>query len=252
MGGHQDLPAPFPIFLVNTIAAIISFIDLVCLEDIENPLPPPFPPLVNVIATIVTVLQICTISTPLIQLLFPGIIFHRKVELGVWSKLQRTPREFWYLTAETPVTLDHIVQTVAPDVTKPQMYPRRPISNRRRSCILDVQNRVLLVITWLRIYPTYHSLASIFQISKSTVQEEIYHIVPILFLHFRRFLTWCNLRQWSAFLGQWRHYPNAVGIIDATIHRIRLPTGRLQAEFYRGDKKTHFMSTQMIVDADGM
>lgn len=150
----------------------------------ENPLPPPFPPLANVIATIVTVLQICTISTPLIQLLFPGIIFHRNVGLDVWSKLQRTPREFWYLTAETPVTLDHIVQRVVPDVTKPWMYPRRPISNRWRSCIVDVQNRVLLVIIWLRIYPTYHSLASIFQISKSTVQEEIYHIVPILFLHF--------------------------------------------------------------------
>ena len=130
MDGHQDLPPPFPVFLVNTNAAIISFIDLVCLEDIENPLPPPFPPLANVIATIVTVLQICTISTPLIQLLFPGIIFHRNVGLDVWSKLQRTPREFWYLTAETPVTLDHIVQTVAPDVTKPWMYPRRPISNR--------------------------------------------------------------------------------------------------------------------------
>ena len=93
------------------------FIDLVCLEDIENPLPPPFPSLANVIATIVTVLQICPISTPLIQLLFPGIIFHRNVGLDVWSKLQRTPREFWYLTAETLVTLDNIVQTVAPDVT---------------------------------------------------------------------------------------------------------------------------------------
>lgn len=99
MNGHQDLPPPFPVFLVHTTAAIISFIDLVCLEDIENPLPPPFPPLANVIATIVTVLQICTISTPLIQLLFPGIIFHRDVGLDVWSKFQRTTREFWYLTA---------------------------------------------------------------------------------------------------------------------------------------------------------
>lgn len=91
-----------------------------------------------------------------------------------------------------------------------------------------------------------------FDISKSTVQEEIFHIVPILYIHYRRYITWHNLRQWSTFLGQWEHYPNAVGIIDATIHRIRRPTGRLQEEVYRGDKKTHFIYTQIIVDADEM
>ena len=129
---------------------------------------------------------------------------------------------------------------------------RMPISGRRRGCIVDVKNRVLLAVIWLRNYPTYYSLASLFAISKSTVQEEIYHVVPILFLRFRNFITWHNIRQWSSFLGQWRSFPNAVGIVDATIHRIRRPSGRMQAEFYRGDKKTHFMSTQLIVDANGM
>mgnify|MGYP000739560742 CR=1 FL=1 len=138
MDGHQDLPPPFPVSFSQYYCSNHFFIDLVCLEDIKNPLPPPFPSLANVIATIVIVLQICPISTPLIQLLFPRIIFHRNVGLDVWSKLQRTPREFWYLTAETLVTLDNIVQTVAPDVTKLRMYPRRPISNRRRSCILEI------------------------------------------------------------------------------------------------------------------
>ena len=132
------------------------------------------------------------------------------------------------------------------------MLPRIPVSNRRRRCILDVRNRVLPVMIWLRIYPTDHTLASIFQISKSTVHEEIYHVVPILFLRFRRFVTWHNLRQWSTFIGQWKHYPNAVGSVDATIHRVRRPTGRLQAEICRGDKKTHCMSTQIIVDVDGV
>ena len=251
MNIHQDLP-PFPNFLVSTISTIISVLDIAILEVPDNLLPPPFPPLANLITTIVAALQICSISTPLIQLLFPRIIFHRNAGKDVWRELERSPRNFWYLTGETPYTLDSIVQRVAQDVTKPRMLPRIPASNRRRRCILDVQNRVLLVMIWLRIYPTYHTLASIFQISKSTVHEEIYHVVPILFLHIRRFITWHNLRQWSTFMGQWKHYPNSVGIIDATIHRIRRPTGRLQAEFYRGDKKTHFMSTQMIVDADGM
>lgn len=246
MDPHQILPPPIPIFLASAIAAIISFLDLALLEFPDDSLPPPFPPLVNVISTIITALKIGAIPIPLIQLLFPRLRFYRNVGIDVWSKFQQVPRRFWYLTAETPATLDSVVQRVAPDVTKPRMFPRIPISNRRRSCILDVRNRVLLVTIWLRIYPTYHTLASMFQISKSTVHEEIYHIVPILFLHFRRFLTWHNLRQWSTFVGQWKNYPNAVGCIDATIHRIRRPTGRLQTEFYRGDKKKHFISTQMI------
>jgi len=243
-------PPPFPNFLVASILAVFTFLKFEFLN--ENVLPPPFPQLQNVITIIVTVLQILTDRTPLILALFPGMMFHRNTGKDVWTFLQRDPRNFWYLTGETPSSMDSIVQTVADEVCKPRMIPRVPISARRRPCILDVRNRVLLVLIWLRIYPTYVTLASIFQIRKSTVHEEIYHVVPILFLHFRRFVTWHNLRQWSSFMGHWKHYRNAVGLIDATIHRIRRPSGKAQAEFYRGDKKTHFMSTQLIVDADGM
>ncbi|KAK3742391.1 hypothetical protein QZH41_012024, partial [Actinostola sp. cb2023] len=41
-------------------------------------------------------------------------------------------------------------------------------------------------------------------------------------------------------------------MIDGTIHRVRRPSGPTQADFYRGDKRCHFMSTQIVVDADGL
>ena len=41
-------------------------------------------------------------------------------------------------------------------------------------------------------------------------------------------------------------------MIDGTIHRIRRPSGPLQAEFYRADKPCHFMSSEVIVNADDM
>ena len=127
-----------------------------------------------------------------------------------------------------------------------------PGTNRRRRYILDVRNRVLLVFIWLRQYLKLHVLAYIFGISKSAVAEEIYHVVPILFTNYRRYIKWHSIRQWSQFLDTFPNFPNAVGMIDGTIHRIRRPSGPFQAEFYSGDKRCHFLSSQVIVDANGL
>lgn len=85
-----------------------------------------------------------------------------------------------------------------------------------------------------------------------TVAEEICHVVPILFINYRHYIKWHSIRQWHLFLDTFPSFPNAVGMIDGTIHRIRRPSRPLQAEFYRGDKRCHFMSSQVIVYADGL
>lgn len=82
----------------------------------------------------------------------------------------------------------------------------------------------------------------IFCISKGTVAEEIYHVVPILFTNYRRFIKWHAIRQWNQFLDTFPSFPNAVDLIDGTIHQIRRPSGALQAELYRGDKRCHFIA----------
>ena len=77
-------------------------------------------------------------------------------------------------------------------------------------------------------------------------------VVPILFTNYRRFIKWHSIRRWNQFLDTFPSFPNAVGMIDGTIHLIRRPSGPLQAEFYRGDKCCHFISSQIVVDADGL
>ena len=80
-----------------------------------------------------------------------------------------------------------------------------------------------------------------FQISKSTVADEIiYHLVPVLILNY---ITWHSLQKWRELLNTFYSFPNAVGMIDGTIHRINGPSNAEQAEFYRGDKRCHFMSS---------
>lgn len=148
--------------------------------------------------------------------------------------------------------LNAMAEKVYRDVTAPRHLPRTPRTEKRRRCILDVRNRVILVIIWLQQYLKLHVLAPMFQISKSTVAEEIYHIAPILFINYRHYITWHSLEKWGQLLNTFYSFPNAVGMIDGTIHRINRPLGPEQAEFYRGDKRCHFMSTQLVVDADGL
>lgn len=188
----------------------------------------------------------------LLRRLFPAFRGLRNQGWNVWSALERNPHIFWYCSGKTPQSLSVIVDRIELQVSAARQLPRPPTSGRRRRCLLDVRNRVLLVLFWLRQYPTLHVLAFLFGISKSTVAEEIYHIVPILFVNYQHYISWHSMRKWQGFLGTFPSFQNVVGVIDATIHPIRRPSGVLQAQFYRGDKKRHFMSTQMIIDGDGL
>ena len=141
------------------------------------------------------------------------------------------------MTGETSETLEFVVETIYQELTAPRHWPRMPRTNRRRHCILDMRNRVLLVFFWLRQYLKLHVLAYIFGISKSTVAEEIYHVAPILFTNYRRYIKWHSIRQWNQFWDTFPNFPNA----DGTIHRFRRPSGPFQAEFYRGDKGCYFL-----------
>ena len=59
---------------------------------------------------------------------------------------------------------------------------------------------------------------------------------------YRRFIKWHSIRQWNQFLDTFPSFPKAVGSIEGTIHQIGRPSGPLQAEFYRGGKRCHFIS----------
>lgn len=256
-------PPPAPAVLVYTPSLLISSVYLVShlLPVNQDVVPCIFPPPTFLIFNLNTfVLLLSALATfeesnrdiPLIRTLFPHFHGVRTRGRDVWQSLKLNPVIFWYMTGETPDTLEAVVEKIYGEVTAPRHWPRTPRTERRRHCILDVRNRVLLVFIWLRQYLKLHVLAYIFGISKSTAAEEIYHVVPILFINYRHYIKWHSIRQWEQFLDTFPSFPNAVGMIDGTIHRIRRPSGPLQAEFYRGDKRCHFMSSQVIVDADGL
>ena len=134
---------------------------------------------------------------PLIRTLFPHFRGMRTRGRDVWQSLKLNPVIFWYMMGETPDTLEAVVEKVYGEVTAPRHWPR---TDRRRRCILDVINRVLLVFIWLRQYLKLHVLAYVFGISKSTAAEEICHVVPILYMNYRHHIKWHSIRQWQQFL----------------------------------------------------
>lgn len=101
---------------------------------------------------------------------------------------------FCYVAGETAVTLSVMVNKIRVDVGAPRHLPHTPISNRKRRCLLDERNWVLIVMMWLHQYLKLHVLAYIFNISRSKVAGEIYHIVPIIFVNYRLYISWHNLK----------------------------------------------------------
>ena len=194
-GNMPDYPPPPPSFLVYTSLALFSLLFLVkeVLDKLNQAPPQLLPPptfltlSVNYLLLTLTILAHTDRSGTVINQLFPNFRGIRNRGRDVWQILEFNPIVFCYMTGETA---EAMVEKVYLDVTAPRHLPRTPRTDKRRRCILDARNRVLLAIIWLRQYLKLHVLAHMCQISKSTVAEEIiYHIVPVLILNFRHYIT---------------------------------------------------------------
>ena len=153
---------------------------------------------------------------------------------------------FWLNTGELPETLDQLVSDVTPELRRRNREGN--LRQRQRRGKLNLKNQVLLVMIWLRKYPYLDSLALLFDISIQTVSAIIYHVIPVLWRYFQSQVTWPTLAEWNAMRRAWPMFPNAVGCIDGTPHKIYRPEQEPQREFYSGHRHFHLMSTQIITD----
>ena len=101
---------------------------------------------------------------------------------------------------------------------------------------------------WLRSYPTYHFLSAMFNISISTVKDEIRLLIPLFYLKLRNFIVWPSVDEWKSMAYTWEKIPAAVGAIDGTSHEIYRPSDEDQAIYYSGHRQYHAIHTQVVVD----
>jgi hypothetical protein len=116
---------------------------------------------------------------------------------------------------------------------------------------LNTQLKLLLVIMWLRKYHTLESLTVWFGIGVSTAWDYIHTYVPRIAEYMQPEVHFPSAARLSELQGTIQEYPNAVGSVDMTIHRIQRPRDR-EYRFYRGDKHGHFMNHLYMVDFMGL
>ena len=102
------------------------------------------------------------------QRLFPELDIYFQWR-DVFGMFWHQEYDFFEITSETPHTFISLSNEI-----------RLPGSGR----VLSKENKLLLVFLWLRSYPSYHFLSTLFNISVSTVKELIKLAIPILDNHF--------------------------------------------------------------------
>ncbi len=116
-----------------------------------------------------------------------------------------------------------------------------------------LRNRLLLVLTWLRVYPSYRVLGLLFGLDKSNICRNIKIMVPLVQqvtdLAFPDLDTNLGEDDPEAILAL---FPELRAIVDATEQRIRRPKDtEVQKTYYSGKKRAHTLKTQVLVNQDG-
>jgi hypothetical protein len=122
---------------------------------------------------------------------------------------------------------------------KDMLYGNSPFHKK-----LSLPLQLLLVLFWLRNGCKLKVLTSIFFISKATSSRIIRWMLPRLLVGLRKSPARIELPQ------VWDGVCRIVGAIDCTSH-FRNRVHPFQSDYYRGDKRGHFLTAQIIVPLDG-
>ena len=194
--------------------------------------------------------------------------------------LRRHPRVFLAMTGLHVQEFDELVRDLRPAYevaetvrlsrTEARACPR----HRRKRAIgaghpfaLDGRDQVLLLVIWLRVYPTYAVLAYLFGVSEAAVSRLRARMLPVLeqaglatmqeaharlatLAQTQRARPPRSRRQLDDLL---REVPDLVVIIDTFEQRVQRPQGndaagkRSADAFYSGKKKQHTLKSQITL-----
>lgn len=121
---------------------------------------------------------------------------------------------------------------------------------------LSYREQLLLVVVWLRVYPTSPVLGFLFGVSHPTVLRVIARVLPILEQAGRDTMRLPghgeprrrSRRKLPALLAA---IPELAVIVDTFEQRVQRPRDRAEADrHYSGKKKQHTLKSQVAIDAD--
>lgn len=118
---------------------------------------------------------------------------------------------------------------------------------------LTPRNQLLLLLIWLRLYPTYEALGVLFDLDKSNICRTLARWREALELVSQRELQWPQdwqrKRQLDEVLAD---FPEVQVILDATEQPVRRPQEpQARRAYYSGKRKRHTIKTQIAIAKDG-
>jgi len=126
---------------------------------------------------------------------------------------------------------------------------KRAIGGGRQFEML-ARDQILMVVVWLRQYPTHEVLGYLFGVSDSTPSRYIKRVLPLLEAAgqdgMRMPRPGRNGRRLDSLLAE---IPGLAVLIDSFEQRVQRPQERQEAdEYYSGKKKQHTLKSQVAVD----
>ncbi len=164
-----------------------------------------------------------------------------------YRHLSRHPGPFRALTGLDVAAFDALADELVPVIERALLGRRqRPGRTRRvgggRPCELDARDRLLLVVVWLRRYPTYEVLGFLFGVAKAIVGRAVAEVLPLLEAAGRDTMRMPDP-------GKHRRHtldallaatPELAVIVDTFEQPVQRPTERAEADrWYSGKKKRH-------------
>ena len=176
-----------------------------------------------------------------------------------YKTTSQKPEEFRSLTGLSVEEFDQLYRDVKQVYEEAEEYRlTRPNRVRKRGAgrkfRRDLRNRLLLVLTWLRVYPSCRVLGLLFNLDKSTICRNLKMMVSLLQQVTNTALLDLSTTDggeddFDAILAA---FPQLKAIVDATEQRVRRPKDKeVQKAHYSGKKKAHTRKTQVVVNAQG-
>jgi hypothetical protein len=175
-----------------------------------------------------------------------------------YEHLSQHPKVFSKVTGLTISEFDELVADLLSryaeaEEARLQRPDRQRDIGAGRKFELDARNQVLLVVIWLRIYPTGEVLGYLFGVSAPTVSRIQSRVLPLLEQAGQDTMRLPDpgrkrRRQWSELLHM---IPELTVVVDTFEQAVQRPQNHDDADaHYSGKKKQHTLKSQVAVDAN--
>ncbi len=178
-----------------------------------------------------------------------------------YYSLRRHARAFKDLTGISVAEFEELFDRFEPAWVAAEEKRLRRSSRQRaigggREYRLDNEDQLLMVLVWLRIYPTTATLGYLFDLSQPTASRNSQRVLNVLNEISKDEFEWPDPpkkykgRSLSALQQE---YPDAFAIIDATEQPVERPKDREQEKLhYSGKRRRPTCKASIVVNEDGI